>query len=132
MAINLFYGDEDYSIELELEKMRSNLNPDFLSLSCQSYDNPDYRTLINALRTTPMMFGNMLVIINAENYFLANKNTFSDEELLDIEDALNNAPNTLDVIFVVKLPRNENKKLDSRRKLYKILKHIKHLILQIG
>ena len=121
MAVYFFYGDEEFNIELELDKMSSKLNPDFKSMSLQVLDNPNYSNLINALRTPPMMFGNMLVIINSEEYFLSNKNFFDEFELSDIEDALKNNPESLDVVFVVRLPRNENKKLDSRRKLYKIL-----------
>jgi len=121
MAVYFFYGDEDYNIELELGKMRSKLNPDFISMSFKQLDNPYYPTLINALRTPPMMFGDMLAVINAEDYFLSNKNFFDDKELADIEEALKNNPETLNIVFVVKLPRDENKKLDSRRKLYKIL-----------
>jgi len=121
MAVYFFYGDEDYNIELELEKMSSKLNPDFKSMSLQTLDNPNFNTLITALRTTPMMFGDMLIIINAEEYLLSNKNPFEDNELAEIEDALNNNPESLNIVFVVRLPRDENKKPDSRRKLYKIL-----------
>ncbi len=121
MAVYFFYGDEDFNIELELKKLSSKLNPDFSSMNYQVLDNPDYSILINALRTPPMMFGQMLLVINAENYFLSNKNFFDDSELTDIDDALINNPDTLDVVFVVKLSRDENKKIDSRRKLYKIL-----------
>ncbi len=121
MAVYFFYGDEDYNIELELSDMSSKLNPDFKSMSYQVLDNPPYPDLITALRTPPMMFGNTLIIINAENYFLSNKNFFDDSELEDIEDALKHNPETLDIVFVVRLPRNEGKKLDTRRKLYKIL-----------
>ena len=121
MAVYFFYGDEDYNIELELEKMSSKLNPDFKSMNFQVLDNPAYSSLITALRTPPMMFGDMLIIINSEDYFLSNKNFFDDAELADIEDALKNNPEGLNIVFVVKLPRDENKKLDSRRKLYKIL-----------
>jgi len=120
MTVYFFYGDEDYNIELELGKMRAKLNPDFRSISLQTLDNPDFRTLISVLRTAPMMFGDMLVIINAEEYF-GNKNVFDDKELLEIEDALKNNPDSLDIVFVLRLPRNENKKPDSRKKLYKIL-----------
>ncbi len=119
MAVYFFYGDEDYNIELELEKMRSKLNQDFISMNFQTFDNPDYQTLINVLRTPPMMFGDMLVVVNAEDYFLLNKNFFDETQLADIEDALKNT--SLDIVFVVRLPRGENKKLDSRKKLYKIL-----------
>lgn len=121
MAVYFFYGDEDYNIELEIEAMRSKLNPDFISMSFQTLDNPDYSTLITALRTPPMMFGDTLIVINSEDYFLSNKNFFDDSELADIEDAIKNNPESLNIVFVVKLPRDENKKLDSRRKLYKIL-----------
>ncbi|MBS5805524.1 MAG: DNA polymerase III subunit delta [Acinetobacter sp.] len=121
MAVYFFYGDEDYNIELELSKMSSKLNPDFKSMSLQTLDNPDFSTLISALRTTPMMFGDMLIVINAEEYFTSNKNFFDEVELSEIEDALKNNPETLNIVFVLKLPRDENKKPDSRRKLYKIL-----------
>ena len=121
MAVYFYYGDEDFNIDLALESMRSKLNPDFISMSYQVLDNPEYSQLISALRTPPMMFGNSLIVINSDKYFLSQKNYFEDFELSDIEDALNNNPETLDVVFVVKLPRDEGKKLDSRRKLYKIL-----------
>ena len=121
MTVYFFYGDEDFNIELEIEKMSSKLNPDFKSMSYTVLDNPQYSDLITALRTTPMMFGEMLTVINSEEYFLSNKNFFDDKELEDIEDALKHSPENLNIVFVVKLPRNENKKLDSRRKLYKIL-----------
>lgn len=121
MAVYFYYGDEDYNIECELEEMRLKLNPDFISMSYQVLDNPDYSTLIAALRTPPMMFGDMLIVVNSEDYFLSNKNFFDDRELEDISDALKNNPPGLDIVFIVKLPRNENKKLDSRKKLFKIL-----------
>ncbi len=121
MAVYFFYGDEDFNIDLEVEKMRAKLNPDFLSMSFQSLDNPEYAELITALRTPPMMFGDMLVVINSDKYFIGVKNFFEDSELEDIEDALTNNPETLNIVFVYKLPRDENKKPDSRRKLFKIL-----------
>lgn len=121
MAVYFLFGDEDYNIDLEIEQMRSKLNPDFLYMSYRVYDNPDYQTIISALRTPPMMFGETLIVINSEGYFSGNKNFFEDSELEDIEDALKNNPDGLNVVFVVKLPRDENKKLDSRKKLYKIL-----------
>ncbi|MBR6127165.1 DNA polymerase III subunit delta [bacterium] len=125
MAVYFFYGEEDYNIDLELEKMRSKLNPDFLSMCYQNLDGPDYQSLIQVLRTPPMMFGDSLFVINVRKYFLDKKDkesiTLEDSELEDIDDALKNNPEGLDIVFVLKLPRGENKKPDSRRKLYKIL-----------
>lgn len=128
MTVYFYYGEEDYNIDLELDKMRSKLNPDFISMSYQVLDNPNYQDLITILRTPPMMFGETLIVINAEKYFMNSKKNsdeeiaaFDDYQLEDIEDALKNNPENLNVVFVVKLPRDENKKIDSRRKLYKIL-----------
>ena len=121
MAVYFFYGDEDFNIESEISKLRSKLNQDFISMSYQVLDNPDYKSLIQALRTPPMMFGEMLIVVNADSYFAGNKNAFEDSELEDIKNALDNNPQGLNIIFTVVLPRGENKKLDSRRKLYKIL-----------
>ena len=127
MAVYFFYGDEDFNIEQHIDKMKAELNPDFMSMNYQTFDNPDYQTLISAIRTPPMMFGKMLVVISADSYFSSQKKAFEDNELSDIENSLSNNPDTLDIVFVVKLPRDENKKIDTRRKLYKILSKYKLL-----
>lgn len=121
MTVYFYYGEEDFNIDTEIERMRSKLNPDFISMSFQILDNPEYQELVNILRTPPMMFGDSLYVINSEKYFSPQKTYFDDSELEDIEDALNNNPEGLNIVFVVKLPRGENRKIDSRRKLYKIL-----------
>ena len=121
MAIYFYYGDEDFNLDLEIESMKSKLNQDFIAMNYQSLDNPEYPELITALRTPPMMFGDMVIVINSDKYFLSQKNFFEDKELEDIEDALKNNPESLNIVFVVKLPRDDGKKLDTRRKLYKIL-----------
>jgi len=121
MAVYFYYGDEDFNIDLEIENLRSKLNQDFISMNFQVLDNPEIRDLLPALRTPPMMFGDMLIVINSEKYFSTQKTYFEDSDLEDIEDALKNNPESLNIVFVVKLPRDEGKKIDSRRKLYKIL-----------
>ena len=121
MAVYFYYGEEDYNIDLAVNELKSKLNPDFLAMSLLNLDTPKYPELISALRSAPMMFGNMLVIIDCYEYFSSQKNFFEDAELEDIEDALKNNPEALDIVFVAKLPREEGKKLDSRRKLFKIL-----------
>ena len=109
MAVHLFYGDEDFNIELAIEDMKATLNKDFLAMNYQTFDNPEYSELITILRTPPMMFGKMLIIINADKYFLSNKHFFEEKELEDIEDALTNVPESLEMVFVVNLTRDEKK-----------------------
>ena len=121
MAVYFFYGEEDFNIDLELDKMRSKLNPDFIAMNYKLLDNPDFAELINAVRTTPMMFGSSLIIIDACKYFFSEGNKFEDKELQELEESLNSNQENVDIVFVVRIPRDDGKKIDTRRKLYKIL-----------
>ena len=118
MAIYFYYGDEEFNIEQEVNKLKKGLDKNFLEMSLKTYDNPKFADLISILRTQPMMFGKMLVIIKANDYF--NK-AFEDKEIKQIEEALENNNENLDIVFVAELPRNEGKKLDSRKKFFKLL-----------
>ncbi len=121
MAVYFYYGEEDFNIDSAIEELKSSLNPDFIAMNFQNLDNPEYPELITALRTPPMMFGEMLIVINSDKYFSSKKNYFEDKELDDIEDALKNNPESLNIVFVVKISREDGKKPDSRRRLFKIL-----------
>ncbi len=118
MAIYFYYGDEEFNIEQDVNKLKKSLDKNFLEMSLKTYDNPKFADLISILRTQPMMFGKMLVIIKANDYF--NK-AFEDKEIKQIEEALENNNENLDIVFVAELPRNEGKKLDSRKKFFKLL-----------
>ena len=118
MAIYFYYGDEEFNIEQDVNKLKKSLDKNFLEMSLKTYDNPKFADLISILRTQPMMFGKMLVIIKANDYF--NK-AFEDKEIKQIEEALEDNNENLDIVFVAELPRNEGKKLDSRKKFFKLL-----------
>lgn len=118
MAVYFFYGDEEFNIEQEINKLKKGLDKNFLEMSLKIYDNPKFADLISILRTQPMMFGKMLIIIKSDEYF---SKAFDDKELKQIEESLENNNENLDIVFVVELPRNEGKKLDSRKKFFKIL-----------
>ncbi len=119
MAIYFFYGDEDYLIDKELEKLKKGLDKNFLDMSFKTYDCPNFPELISILRTQPMMFGKMLIVINCYDYF---SKTFEDKEVKQIVSALEDNNENLDIAFIAKIPRNSGKKLDSRKKLFKTLK----------
>ena len=121
MAVYFFYGEEDFNIDLELDKMRSKLNPDFLSMSYKVLDKPDFADLINALRSSPMMFGSSLTVVNIQDYFFGEGYNFEDKEIDEVQNALDNNQEGIDIVFVVRIPRGEGRKIDSRRKLYKVL-----------
>lgn len=118
MAIYFFYGEEDFDIEIEVDKLKKKLDKNFLDMSFKTFDNPKFADLISILRSQPMMFGKMLIVINCLEYFTK---TFDDKEIKEIENALEDNNENLDIAFVAQLPRNEGKKLDSRKKLFKLL-----------
>jgi len=119
MAVYFFYGEEEFNISNEIEKLKKSLDKNFLDMSFKTYDNPKFPDLISILRTQPMMFGKMLIVINCLDYF---SKTFDDKEIKQISEALENNTDTLDIAFVAELPRDEGKKLDSRKKFFKLLK----------
>ena len=118
MAIYFFYGEEDFNIEQEIGKLKKGLDKNFLEMSFKTYDNPKFADLTAILRTQPMMFGKMLIVINCLDYF---SKTFDDKEIKEITSALENNSDNLDIVFLAILPRNEGKKLDSRKKFFKLL-----------
>lgn len=119
MSVYFFYGDEDYNIELEIKKLKKKLlDKDFGAMNFKTADNPNFADLISLLRSQPMMFGNLMVVIKCENYF---SKGFEDDQLEEISKALEDNADNLCIVFNATLPRNEGRKLDSRKKIYKII-----------
>ena len=119
MAVYFFYGEEDYDIDSEIEKLKKGLDKNFIDMSFKTYDCPKASDLIPILRSQPMMFGKMLIVINCLDYF----SKLHNEDLLDeIEKALKDNTDNVDIVFVAKLVRNDGRKLDGRKRFYKILK----------
>ena len=121
MTVYFIFGEDDYHIDLKLAELRGKLSPDFLSMSYKSLKNPDFDTLITILRSSPMMFGDSLTVIDIADYFFENNYNFDDKQIAEIESSLDNNQDGVDIVFVVRASYGEGKKIDSRRKLYKIL-----------
>lgn len=122
MSLYFFFGQEEFNIETEIEKLKKKLlDTSFQSMNYKVMDNPDFVSLIDVCRSTPMMFGNMLIIVNLNKYFLGNKVSVDDKLLDDFSDALANIAQSLNIVFLCKIPRDENKKVDTRKKLYKTI-----------
>ena len=69
MAVYFLYGEEDFNIEAEITKLKKGLDKNFLEMSYKTYDNPKFPDLVAILRSQPMMFGKMLIVINCLDYF---------------------------------------------------------------
>ena len=119
-----FYGQEEFLIELELQKLKSKVvDKAFAATNCRMYDNPKFQELVDILRTPSLMFGNVFAVINCKKYFfdIKGKINFDDKELKEIEACIQTMPETLHIAFVCEIDRDSTKKIDTRRKLYKIL-----------
>ncbi len=124
MASYLFWGQEEFNIENRIKTLRKKLiNPQFQAMSYKVFNNPAPETLIEVISTQPFMFGNMLILINCEKYFLNTKEKFdfTDRNLKQIEEILGNLSENVHIIFNCQIPRDENKKIDTRRKIYKTI-----------
>ena len=122
MAVFLFYGQEEYLMEKEIKKLKNELlDASFMSMSYKVFDNPDFNTLMDCVQSSPLMFGNTLTIINIEKYLIGNKMSLDDKQIDSVNYALSNLSDNVNIIFVCKISRDESKKPDSRKKLYKTL-----------
>lgn len=118
-----YHGQEDYLIELEIQKLKSKfVDKSFLSTNYRVYENPAFPELIDILRTPSLMFGNVLAVVKCEKYFFDSRGkvNFDDKELKQIEETIQSVPESLCIVFVCKVERESTKKIDTRRKLFKI------------
>lgn len=111
-------------IEEELHKLKSKVvDKSFIATNYRTYDNPRFAELMDVLRTPSLMFGNVLAVVNCEKYFFDAKGkiNFEDKELKQIEETMQMVPDSLHIVFVCSIERGSTKKIDTRRKIFKIL-----------
>ncbi len=111
MAVYFFYGEEDFSIEQEIGKFKKKLDPNFFEMSYKKYNKPSFAEFIAILRSQPMMFGKMLIVVEV-NFSLDEGQTGQIEQ---IEAALNDCSENVDIILTAQ------GKPDGRKKLFKVL-----------
>ncbi len=122
MALFLYYGQEEYLMEKEIKRLKNELlDVSFMSMSYKIFDNPPFNTFMECIQSTPLMFGNTLTVINMDKYFIGNRLSFDDKQIECINSALSTINESVNIIFVCKTARDENKKPDSRKKLYKTI-----------
>lgn len=126
--IYFYYGDEEFNISTEIKKLKSKLDKNFLEMSYKEFDNPKFPDLMVAISTQPMMFGKMLLVIDCMTYFKSKKNDsdeggFDDAQIKQIEEALENVNENLDIVFRAYCAPDSKKKnpIDKRKKIFKLL-----------
>ena len=126
--IYFFYGDEEFNISQEVKGFRDKLDKNFIEMSYKTYKNPKFPDLIAILKSQPMMFGKMLIVVDCLNYFCGKKKDegnfdFDDKQLAELSQTLEDCNENLDVIFVAYVSPDDQKKkkIDKRRKIFKLL-----------
>ena len=123
MPLSFFWGEEDFLIEKEVNKIKSEvLGENISELNYKVFDNPDFSNLIFLLRAQPMMFGDCVYLVKTEKYFLKSKKIkFDDKEIEEIIDAIDLISPSIHIIFTCQIPKGEREKPDSRTKLFKAI-----------
>lgn len=122
MPIDFLWGDEDFLIERAVNKIKNEtLKGDVNELNYRLVDNPSFSLFSELLRTNAMMFGDIVIVIKCQKYFLESKSKekLDDKQTQELINALNNISDRVHFVLVCPTPRGERKKPDSRKKLYK-------------
>ena len=122
MAVYLFYGQEEYLMEKEIKKLKNELlDVSFMSMAYKVFDHPAFDKLIEIVQAAPLMFGKTLSLVFVDKYLTGNKFSLDDNQIASIDNALSVINDSVNIVFVCKVPRDENKKPDSRKKFFKTL-----------
>lgn len=129
MPVKLYCGNDEYSLNQELQKTRQSLlQKDFADLNRKVLIEKlpkqiELREIVEQIETTPMIFGNLVVEIHATSLFTRGK-TDNDAWLTRLINNLKDVPDNVFVIFVCLFPKDTDKKIDSAKKLVKIIKEV--------
>ena len=121
-----FWGQEDFLINSEIEKIKTeNIDKNFETMAYKHIYEPCFDDVINAVRSLPMMFGNVMHVIDVNGFYLSkdkdsDSSSVDEWELTQFEDALKNASEKNIIVFRCIIPPDSKKKVDTRKKLYKI------------
>lgn len=123
MTLYLFHGQEEFLMEKEIGKLKNKLlDKSFISMNYKVFSNPKFTDLIDILSTQPMMFGNSLMLVEINDYIeQKGAGSLDDKQITQLEKTLSCVPEQINIIFLYKIDRNTTKKIDTRKKIYKIL-----------
>ncbi len=121
MPLSFFWGEEDFLIEKEIDKIKNDVLGDNISeLNFKVSDNPDFSDFVYLLRAQPMMFGDIVIQIKADKYFLEGKKAkLDDKQIAELIEAIDLISDKVHIILTCQIARGDRKKPDTRKKLYK-------------
>ncbi len=127
MPTYLYWGEEEFNIENAVKELRKKvLDENWAVINHKKLFEPEINELIETLQTLPMMFGNLLIEVEASNLFMrgTKKANSSDEIMKKLFNTLENLNERIHLLFVCKIPRESGKKIDGTLKLTKLMQKI--------
>lgn len=127
MPAYLYWGEEEFNLDNAVKELRASvLDESWAAINHKKLDEPEVLELIEALQTLPMMFGNLLVEVNASNLFMrGNKKLSSSDSLMQkLFDVIENLNERVHLLFVCLIPRESGKKVDGTLKLTKLMQKV--------
>lgn len=139
MSVYLYWGDEDFNIELAVKNLRKRiLNPEWVAFNHKKLNSPSIQELIEACTTVPFGFGDVLVEVQNLNFFSRKTKTKTEDDLeeqnndkkLDDKETkaflelIENLPERINLLFIVVFPKGSKKKIDSSLKITKSIQKV--------
>ena len=127
MPVYLYWGEEDFNLENAVLELRKQvLDPEWKQLNHRILNDNNIQTLIESLQTLPMMFGNLLFEVKSSNLFFrgGKKAVGSDEDIKKLLSIVENLNENIHLLFVVQVPKDTGKKIDSSLKITKTIEKI--------
>lgn len=124
MPAYLYWGEEEFNLDNAVKELRKTiLDENTATINHKKLNEPEIMQLLEALQTLPMMFGDLLVEVNASNLFMrGNKKLSSDDPLMKkLFKIIENLNPRVHLLFICKIPRDGGKKIDGTLKLTKIV-----------
>ena len=126
MPVYLFWGEEDFNIDSSMKELREKvLDPNWVALSHKVLTEPDISLLNETLQTLPLSFGNILIEVYSSLFLRGGvKVSSSDKNVKKLIENIETVNEKVHLLFVCKIPRNTQKKIDSSLKLTKTLQKV--------
>ncbi len=124
MPITFIWGEEDFLIESNINKIKNDILGENISeLNYKILDNPCYADFLYILKSLPLMFGEVVYNIKADRYFLetAKKIKLDDKQTDELIEAVRAISDKVYIVLTCQIARGEKKKPDSRKKLYRAM-----------
>ncbi|MEW5821976.1 MAG: DNA polymerase III subunit delta [Cyanobacteriota bacterium] len=140
MPTYLYWGEEDFNIELAVKRLRAKLlDPDWVAFNHKLFDNSGVRDIVEAASTIPMGFGETLIEVHNLNLFSrkvkkkaqeqddfdfekpSKKDEFDEKEIDNLIKLIPELPDRVNLLFVVIFPRGQKRKIDKNLKTTKTI-----------